>query len=355
MASVNRPLALAWLLSLAVVNAPSAPAAAEELDYKKLYSDVGPGVVLIFGQSEADKVSSMGTGSIVRADGLVVTNAHVILNRAKQKPFEDLFIFLKPDRVTGKDRDDLKKGYTAQPLAYSAELDLALLRMVDAPSGLRVVEISDDSKVDVGEATAAIGHPENGAKWSLTTGRIGGEWSDFGGVSGKDVYQMETSVNRGNSGGPLLDGNGYMIGINTSIARRAEDGLAITGVNFAIKSNVVRKWIAFVNHQIAEAPEVRARVAPPPQVVGKAPAAPAAQDKLARKGAPALAPKTEAIPAPAPDAPRVKLSQAAPPAAPSKPRGYTSKAPPGKVLAGFDVVRQHSRDAFDDLDRETSK
>ena len=108
------------------------------------------------------------------------------------------------------------------------------------------------------------GHPESGAKWSLTTGRIGGTWSDFDGVKGKDVYQMETSVNRGNSGGPLLDGNGYLIGINTSIARKAPDGLAITGVNFAIQSSVVRHWIDSSHQQIAQAPDLQPST-PPPQ------------------------------------------------------------------------------------------
>src|SRR5437764_1171737 len=123
-----------------------------------------------------------------------------------------------------------------------------------------------EGDVGVGEATAAIGHPEHGAKWSLTTGRIGGEWANFEGVTGKDVYQMETSVNRGNSGGPLLDGNGYMVGINTAIARRSEDGLAITGINFAIKSSVVRRWLGETLSQI------EAKKAPPPKAEPPPPA-----------------------------------------------------------------------------------
>jgi serine protease Do len=154
--------------------AAARPARADEIDYKKLYAKAGPGVVLIYG--EHGNTGSVGTGSIIRDDGLVITNAHVILDHETQKPFEKLFIFLKPDKITGRNEDDLKRGFQAQWLAFSPDLDLALLRIVDAPKGLSVIALSDDSKVGVGEATAAIGHPESGAKWSLTTGRIGGEW-----------------------------------------------------------------------------------------------------------------------------------------------------------------------------------
>src|SRR5258706_6084738 len=246
-------------------------ARSEEIDYKRLYTNVSPGVVLIYG--EEGETGSIGTGSIIHKSGLVVTNAHVILNHATQKPFEKLFIFLKPEKVTGSNEQDLKRGYKAQWLSFNASMDLALLLMDGAPDGLPTVPLAE-SDVSVGEATAAIGHPEHGARWSLTTGRIGGEWADFEKVPGKDVYQMETSVNRGNSGGPLLDGNGSMVGINTALARRSEDGLAITGINFAIKSSVVRKWLGDTLSQI-DAKKNRATDAPPPgPLVAKAEPAP---------------------------------------------------------------------------------
>ncbi len=89
----------------------------------------------------------------------------------------------------------------------------------------------------------AIGHPESGGLWSLTSGRIGSVIKNQSGIRGKHVFQTETSLNRGNSGGPLLDGNGEMVGVNTNISRRSSDGLAITGINFAVQSNVVRGWL----------------------------------------------------------------------------------------------------------------
>ena len=95
----------------------------------------------------------------------------------------------------------------------------------------------------VGDPVLAIGHPESGGLWSLTSGRIGSVIKNQSGIRGKHVFQTETSLNRGNSGGPLLDGNGEMVGVNTNISRRSSDGLAITGINFAVQSNVVRSWL----------------------------------------------------------------------------------------------------------------
>ncbi len=284
-----------------------------------------------------------------------MTNAHVILNHDTQKPYGKLFIFLKPDKVTGHNEDDLKRGFAAQWVLYSAEMDLALLRIVEPPAGLTVVPIAADANIGVGEATAAIGHPESGAKWSLTTGRIGGTWSDFDGVKGKDVYQMETSVNRGNSGGPLLDGNGYLIGINTSIARKAPDGLAITGVNFAIQSSVVRRWIDGAHQQIAAAPDLQPSPAPLPAAVAKAQPPPPVEETVPAPGTPPREPTLEALPLPETQSKQVTISAQAPAAPPPARHGYTSSEKPGRVLSGDDLARAHAKRAFDDLDAESRK
>jgi serine protease Do len=321
-------------------------ARAEEIDYKKLYSTASPAVVLIYG--EQGQVGSVGTGSIIDRAGLVVTNAHVILNHDTKQPFPKLFIFLKPDKITGQNEQDLKRGFKAQLLAYNAALDLAVLAIERPPEGLPVVPLAED-EVGVGEATAAIGHPEHGAKWSLTTGRIGGNWANFEGVAGKDVYQMETSVNRGNSGGPLLDGNGYMVGINTSIARRSEDGLAITGINFALKSAVVRRWLGETLPQVdlkqAKAPE------PPPAPKVVAAAEPPPLEPERKETAPAAEKKDQITARAKPGAETL-----APPAAPPEgKRGYASSEPPGKTLTPTEAVRWRAKRAFDALDEEEKK
>jgi serine protease Do len=89
----------------------------------------------------------------------------------------------------------------------------------------------------------AIGHPETAGLWTMTTGIVSSVVKDFQGVKGKDIFQTEASINRGNSGGPLLNQFGQMVGINTSISRRAADGLAITGINFSLKSSVPVQWL----------------------------------------------------------------------------------------------------------------
>jgi serine protease Do len=90
----------------------------------------------------------------------------------------------------------------------------------------------------------AIGHPEHGGLlWTLTTGVVRAEVDNFNGVKGKQVFHTETGLNRGNSGGPLLDGEGWMIGVNTVIARVASDGLPINSIGFSFKSSVARQWL----------------------------------------------------------------------------------------------------------------
>ena len=111
-------------------------------------------------------------------------------------------------------------------------------------SGITPITFADSNEVMIGDAVLAIGHPENGGMWSLTSGRIGALIKNQGGVHGKHVFQTETALNRGNSGGPLLDSLGMMVGVNTSIARMSKDGMAITGINFAVQSNVVLKWLS---------------------------------------------------------------------------------------------------------------
>jgi len=255
-------IALAALWATAAIASP-------QMDYKEIYKNASPGVVLI--ACMGDGYGSTGTGSVVREDGLVLTNAHVILDRGA--PFKRLYVFLKPARVNGKARNDLQHRYNAKLLSYSEPLDLALVQIIDPPDNHQALPLADSSEIGIGEATVAIGHPEQGAKWTLTTGSVSAEWDDFQKTKGKDVFQMQTPLNRGNSGGPLLDYRGYQIGVNTAIARKAEDGLAIVGVNFAVKANVAKKYIEDQGYQVVapqpgnvveEGPAYAAAPPPPP-------------------------------------------------------------------------------------------
>ncbi len=193
----------------------------------------------------------VGAGSVVTDDGLVVTNAHVVIDKRTSRPYPEIKVFTKPDEVTGNLGRDLLNRHGAEVLAYNTGLDLAVLRVRGLPRGLRVIKLADPGEILVGEEVVAIGHPEQGGLWSLTYGRISGQISEQGNVKGKDVYQTDTSVNRGNSGGPLLDRRGYMVGVNTNIARKGSGGIAITGVNFALKSSVVKHWLDRKGYRLA--------------------------------------------------------------------------------------------------------
>ncbi len=209
---------------------------------KQIYKKAGPGVVFIFASKGSSKGSG-GTGSIIRKDGLVITNAHLFKQKDSSKLLTNISVFLKPERVTGNHKTDLAKGYKGTIIAYDIPLDLALVKIVDPNMPLPTVNFADSEIVDIGEQVYAIGHPEQGGLWSLTTGVISAYWSDYGGVPGKNLFQTDASINRGNSGGPLLDDAGDMIGINAMIARKAADGLTITDVNFSIRTSVAIAWL----------------------------------------------------------------------------------------------------------------
>jgi len=209
---------------------------------KEIYQKTGPGVVLILA-SEGSRMGSVGTGSIIREDGLIITNAHVFIKQGSSKLKPNIAIFLKPDRVTGNHKKDLSQKYKGRMVSYNIPLDLALVKIVDINRPLNRVDFAEAENVVIGDKVYAIGHPEQGGLWSLTTGVISAFRVNYGGVPGKDLFQTDASINRGNSGGPLLDEEGVMVGINSMIARKAPDGLMITDVNYSIRSNVAIKWL----------------------------------------------------------------------------------------------------------------
>jgi serine protease Do len=232
-----------WLMIVIMLLGLAATAQSKDLTPREIYEQASPAVVMVMGHSEGGKSGSGGTGSIIQADGLVLTNAHVVIEERTGKPYPRLSVFLKPARVTGDSTADLSRMMRARVVAFSTPLDLALLKLDGAPPALPVVALSESSQERIGDRVVAIGHPEQGGLWTLTTGVISAEVDNFNGVPGKNVFQTETGLNRGNSGGPLLDSEGHMVGVNTAIARVAPDGLPITSISFSLKSNVAAQWL----------------------------------------------------------------------------------------------------------------
>jgi serine protease Do len=221
----------------------------------------------------------LGSGSIIDGSGHVLTNAHVVIQSTSGKPWQTVRVYLKPAKMTGDPKQDLVDPITAKVVSYDRSLDLALLELEDAPK-VPPLALGNPDDVVIGDHVAAIGHPEQGGLWTLTTGVVSTLVANVGGVKGKNVFQTDASINRGNSGGPLLNANGDIIGVNTLMSRKAADGLAITAVNFSVKSDVVKTWIASAGSEVSYAP---APASPAPDVASVPPAksVPSGAGKLA--------------------------------------------------------------------------
>ena len=242
----------------------------KELSPKKIYKTAGPAVVLLLCTS-ADGNGELGTGSIIDKKGRILTNAHVVIRKSTGKPYANIRVYFKPRRMTGDPKRDLQNPRQATVLNYDRKLDLAILQIENVPADIPVLPFGDADDIEPGERVVAIGHPEQGGLWTLTQGVVSTIIANLGGVDGKDAFQTDASINRGNSGGPLINTRGGMIGINTSIARRATDGLAITAVNFSVKSSVVKHWLARSGtpadyYEVSSAPEATPSPAPAPVV-----------------------------------------------------------------------------------------
>ena len=244
--SEEQTLAQQWLLRLAItlVLWPGLALAGDhDLTPREIYERDSSAVVMIIGYSNSGQRGSGGTGSIIRQDGFVLTNAHVVIEEPTGKPYPRLTVYLKPDRVSGDPKMDLSRSAKGRVVAFSQPLDLALIKLDGLPGPFPVLELDDSDRIEIGDRVVAIGHPEQGGLWTLTTGTISAQFDNFNATKGKSVFQTEAGLNRGNSGGPLLDTGGRMIGINTAIARLSSDGVAITNISFSLKSNVAKRWL----------------------------------------------------------------------------------------------------------------
>ena len=289
-------------LSILSLLLAAAPAAAQDLTPRQIYQRDGSAVVLLMCLG-GDGNGELGSGSVIDGAGHVLTNAHVVIRASTGQPYETIRVYFKPAKVTGDPKADLVNPMTGHVARFDRSLDLALVELDGKPADLSVLPIGDSSQVQQGDPVVAIGHPEQGGLWTLTTGVVSTVVAGLGGVKGKDVFQTDASINRGNSGGPLIGRDGSMIGVNTSMARKAADGLTITSVNFSIKSEVVKTWLAGTGAAVAYA-----ELAPAPAPAAPQPAAPAAPQPTAPAPAPAAPPAVAQAPAPAPA-----------PAAPAKP------------------------------------
>lgn len=311
------------LVGIATTLVNEGTASTQELSPYQIYAQTAPAVVFIAGYGPGQKGNG-GTGSIIDPSGLVLTNAHVVVDDGTHQPYPQVAVYFKPERVTGIQENDLSRRVKARVMAFDRALDLALLKLESAPAGLVPLILGDPDQVRIGDRVVAIGHPEQGGLWTLTTGVISAEFDDFQKISGKNVFQTEASFNRGNSGGPLLDAYGHQVGINTSIARQAADGMAIVSINFSLKSSVAQAWLMKQGVRVAYAPRISGHPtagatppsAPPVALAPPAPAAPQTPATPALPRDPSKAPSTGVPTTPGVPTPPVASPPAAPPPTP---------------------------------------
>ena len=173
-----------------------------------------------FGTPQKRKASALGSGFIIDATGIVITNNHVI------KGAEDIMV-----RVEGD------KEYKAKVLGSDPLSDIAVLK-IESKEKLIPVKFGDSDKARIGDWVIAIGNPF-GLGGTVTAGIISARNRDIGMSRYEDFIQTDASINVGNSGGPLFDMNGDVIGINTAILGREGS----IGIGFAIPSNSAKKVI----------------------------------------------------------------------------------------------------------------
>jgi len=249
----GRAPAAAAPAAVAVVedDGPAPEEAAVPFEPKAIYQKASKSVVLLV-CAAASGSGELGTGTVVdAARRRILTNAHVVIRDSTRKPWDRINVYFKPAKVTGDTKRDLVAPASGKVLFWDSGLDLALVEVDRLPEGTPAVALGHPDSVSIGDRVAAIGHPEQGGLWTLTTGVISTVLADLGGVKGKDAFQTDTSINRGNSGGPLLDSSGRLVGVNTSMSRKAADGLAITSVNFSVQAAVAKRWMAGQGQKLA--------------------------------------------------------------------------------------------------------
>ena len=169
-------------------------------------------------QNPSTPFKGMGSGFIISSDGLVLTNAHVV-REAKD--------------VTVKLSD--RREFSAKVLGSDTATDIAVLR-IDAKD-LPVVRLGDPKGLEVGDPVLAIGAPY-GLEQTATQGIVSAKGRSLPGDAVVPFIQTDAAVNPGNSGGPLFDGSGSVVGINAQIYSRSG---GFQGLSFAIPIDVALK------------------------------------------------------------------------------------------------------------------
>ena len=173
-------------------------------------------------RGQARRTQSLGSGFIIDSSGIVVTNNHVIENADK------ISVILANDEV-----------FEAELIGRDQKTDIAVLKIDPGNTKLSAVSFGDSDELRVGDWVIAIGNPF-GLGGTVTAGIVSARGRDIGSGPYDDFIQTDASINRGNSGGPLFNLDGDVIGINTAIFSQSGGSV---GIGFAISANLATQVV----------------------------------------------------------------------------------------------------------------
>jgi S1-C subfamily serine protease len=215
------------------------PLDGDDFDPGRIYAERLDGVVTVYSQFRGGRGPSgggQGSGFVVSADGHILTNAHVVTDAGEGRrgsavePADAVFVeFSDGDRVS------------ARIVGWDIFDDVAVIEVDPADHELSPLPLGDSTTVRVGDPVAAIGSPF-GEEGTLTVGVVSATRRSIAALTSDyqlvDAIQTDAPINRGNSGGPLFDARGFVVGINAQI--RSSSGLA-EGVGFAVPINSAKR------------------------------------------------------------------------------------------------------------------
>ena len=219
----------------AAVGPDAKPLAGNGFDPRRIYAARAPGVVTIFSEfgDPASATVAQGSGFVVSPKGYILTNSHVITDAGEGSSVQ------AADRVYVEFQD--RDRVAAQPVGWDVFDDVGLLKVDPSDHALDPVPLGNSAAIAVGDPVAAIGSPF-GNEDSLGVGVVSAIHRSIDSLTSKfslvDAIQTDAPINHGNSGGPLFDARGRVIGINAQI--RSESGNA-EGVGFAVPINSARR------------------------------------------------------------------------------------------------------------------
>ncbi|HSD80202.1 MAG TPA: trypsin-like peptidase domain-containing protein, partial [Solirubrobacteraceae bacterium] len=207
---------------------------ATRFDPAAIYRRESPGVVTVISaglQGDPAATGGLGSGFVVSGAGEIATNAHVVTSGTGRA-------IRAADRVYVRFKD--RNQVPARIVGFDPFADVALLRVDPAGLTLRPLPLGSTRDLVVGSPVAAIGSPF-GEEQSLSVGVISATDRSIESLTGfatTGAVQTDAAVNKGNSGGPLLDAGGRVLGINSQIRTDTGEG---SGVGFAVPVDVVRR------------------------------------------------------------------------------------------------------------------